>query len=98
PGVLSPADWAPAESVPASLAQPAIPACASGAATLSPGVYYDPAALSALTTTCASISLAPGVYWLDFPSAATPWNISKTLTGPAPATCDGTNGAQLIFG
>src|SRR5262249_34162731 len=67
-------------------------------AALAPGVYYDPAALTALTTTCTTVTLqAGGVYWLDFPNAATPWQISKTVTGPAPSTCDGANGLQPVF-
>ncbi len=88
------ADWQPAAAAPASLVQPAIPACVANAATLTPGVYYDPVALSALTTSCNTVTLGPGVYWLDFPSSATPWTISKTVT----ASCDASGqGAQLVL-
>jgi hypothetical protein len=74
------------------MTQPTIPAC-GGTPALNPGIYYDPAALSALTTGC-DVTLNPGVYFLDFPSSATPWNISGTIT----ATCDGTGqGAQIVF-
>ena len=67
-------------------------------AALAPGVYYDPHALTALTTTCTTVTLQPGgVYWLDFPSTSTPWQISKSVIGPAPSACDGTNGVQLVF-
>lgn len=88
------ADWQPASTTP-SMTQATIPACSAGAATLVPGTYFDPAPLSALTTSCAAVTLSPGVYVLDFPSSATAWSISQTVT----AACDGTGqGAQLIFG
>jgi hypothetical protein len=87
------ADWKPL-ALPATLVQPAIPACVAGTATLAPGVYYDPAALSALTTTCSNVRLNPGPYFLDFPDENTLWNVSGTVT----ATCDASGqGAQLVF-
>jgi hypothetical protein len=98
PALGHPGDWRAAQSAPLSLTQPAIPACVNNTAALLPGVYFDPNALTALTTTCTTVTLqAGGVYWLDFPSASTPWQISKTVVGPAPSTCDGTNGVQLVF-
>ena len=67
--------------------EPPIPPCdgvTAVTAELVPGVYYDPVALSALTTTCAAVTLRPGgVYWLDFPSTSTPWHISQIVRGPA---------------
>jgi hypothetical protein len=87
------ADWKPVP-LPPSLVQPVIPACPSGVATMTPGVYYDPAALSALTTTCNTVTLSPGAYYLDFPDENALWNVSRTLT----ASCDGSGqGAQLAF-
>jgi hypothetical protein len=87
------ADWQPA-STPASMTPPTIPPCAGNKATLSPGVYSDPAALSALTTSCNTVTLSAGVYFLNFPTTNTPWSISKTVT----AVCDATGeGAQLVF-
>ena len=87
------ADWQPAATSPDSVS-PAIPSCSHNSATLVPGLYRDPDLLSALTTTCSQVTLSAGVYFLVFPSSATPWSISKTVTG----ACDGTGqGVQLVF-
>jgi hypothetical protein len=76
------------------MTQPAIPACVANAATLQPGVYYDANPLSALTTSCDTVNLSPGVYYLNFPVGDDAWDISRRVV----ATCDsGGQGAQLVF-
>jgi hypothetical protein len=87
------ADWQPA-AAPATLVQPAIPACVSNAMTLQPGVYYSGSEFSSKTNGCTNVTLSPGVYYLDFPAGDDLWSLDTDFT----ATCDGTGqGAQLVF-
>ena len=85
------------------------PAAAPGAVqtpsgcTLQPGVYMHGDDLTALNT-CATLTLAPGVFYLDFAPAGTSgsksatddtWSIGTAVTGAA-CQADG-QGTQLVF-
>jgi Tfp pilus assembly protein PilX len=87
------ADWQPA-AAPTSFVQPAFPACIGNNLTLTPGVYYDGDEFSAKTNACATTTLSPGVYYLDFPAGKDEWALNKDVVGQCAA--DG-QGVQLVF-
>ncbi len=94
-------DWKRAGD-PLSIVQPVIQAaCPPGPGTsaiLYPGVYYDPSTatgISRVTTTCATTTLKPGMYFLDFPQSTVGWEIDKTVI----AECEASGqGVQIVFG
>jgi len=83
------ADWAPASA-------PGVVRTPSGC-NLVPGVYTSG---SALTNACSgsnsTITLAAGVYYLNFPSSDSTWSIFGTLQGPACANPTDV-GVQLVL-
>jgi hypothetical protein len=80
------ADWQPA-AAPGPVQTPT-------GCNLQPGVYVSG---SALTNACNStITLAAGVYYLNFPSTDSTWTINGTLQGPA-CVNDNDPGAQLVL-
>jgi hypothetical protein len=87
------ADWQPAAS-PSSFVQPAFPTCVAGNQTLSPGVYSSASEFSTKLNACATTTLSPGVYYLDFPAGNDQWNLDKDVVGQCAA--DG-QGVQIVF-
>jgi len=82
-------DWAPA-AAPGAVRTPS-------SCNLVPGVYTSGTALTnACSGSNSTITLAAGVYYLNFPSTDSTWNINGTLQGPTCTTWSDP-GVQLVL-